>query len=472
MEIIKVKDHTYLYEPKTRFISLVPNYFVENSDQKSDYIRYNRKLQYFKDNGLITQDFEESKPIGYLKIGDIEIALHNTHQLVFEVTDKCNLNCYYCSYGTLYSNHDMRENKDMPFEYFTTVYNFFRKRWNSNWKKGFTTLYISFYGGEPLCNFHFIQKAVEYTKLHPINGKHIRFSMTTNGVLLNRYMEFLKENNFDILISIDGNSRNHSYRKFRSGSNSFNEVVGNIRLLKETYPKYFKSKVKFNSVLHDHNSIKEIDDYIFSNFGKHPTVSELNPFGIDENQYDNFLTIFKSKEKSFKELSQREQELYGQHSPQIRNFTKWIFLNLMTTYSTNISHIIKEESNSENIIERTELPTKTCIPFERKMYISVNGKIFPCERIGHKMNFGQILNGKLEINFEGIVKYYNSAFKKYHKLCGKCIKKDFCSVCITGDQQISNSCNDRELKELRELIEYFSCYPKNLMTIIKKVSIV
>ena len=42
---------------------------------------------------------------------EIENNLVNLRQLVFEVTDACNLKCKYCGYGDLYYGYDKRESK-------------------------------------------------------------------------------------------------------------------------------------------------------------------------------------------------------------------------------------------------------------------------------------------------------------------------------------------------------------------------
>ena len=91
-------------------------------------------------------------------------------------------------------------------------------------------------------------------------------------------MAFLVENEFEMLISLDGNRNNDSYRMFKTGKASFDKVVANVDRLYSKYPSYFKDKVNFNSVLHDRNSMQEADDFIYSRYGKHPMTNELNVF--------------------------------------------------------------------------------------------------------------------------------------------------------------------------------------------------
>lgn len=85
--------------------------------------------------------------------------------------------------------------------------------------------------------------------------------MTTNAVLLEQYMDFLVKNNFEILISLDGNKYNDSYRVFKNGNSSFDTVISNIDKLYSSYPAYFIQNVKFNSVLHNRNSVKDANTF-------------------------------------------------------------------------------------------------------------------------------------------------------------------------------------------------------------------
>jgi uncharacterized protein len=47
---------------------------------------------------------------------NITYSLANLPQLVFEITDVCNLKCKYCAYGEFYDDYDSREDKMSPVE--------------------------------------------------------------------------------------------------------------------------------------------------------------------------------------------------------------------------------------------------------------------------------------------------------------------------------------------------------------------
>ncbi len=52
--------------------------------------------------------------------------------------------------------------------------------------------------------------------------------MTTNGILLDKYMDFLVKNTFSLAVSLDGNQENNGYRLFKNYKPSFDTVVRNI----------------------------------------------------------------------------------------------------------------------------------------------------------------------------------------------------------------------------------------------------
>lgn len=258
--VTATSGNSYIYEQRTGYISLVPSSYMSEGNQS---LYYFEKIKYLTHFGLISADSEEEFKYKLLKKEDITDALINTHQIIFEVTDKCNLDCYYCGYGHFYDNHNARENQDMSFDVFKTLYNYLDELWLNSNNKGCTYLRISFYGGEPLCNFPFIEQAVDYVKNNPIKNKRIVYSMTTNAVLLDRYMDFFVDNNFEILISLDGDKYNDSYRVFKNGKSSFDTVISNIDKLYRSYPEFFMRNIKFNSVLHDRNSVRDANSFIF-----------------------------------------------------------------------------------------------------------------------------------------------------------------------------------------------------------------
>lgn len=62
-----------------------------------------------------------------------EIIYNLVHlkQLIFEVTDACNLRCKYCGYADLYEGYDERENLKFPFLHAKLIIDYLYAYWKS-----------------------------------------------------------------------------------------------------------------------------------------------------------------------------------------------------------------------------------------------------------------------------------------------------------------------------------------------------
>ena len=216
-----------------------------------------------------------SKPFPFrLTTTDVKYELVNLKQLVFEVTDACNLRCRYCVFGEMYSEFDQRKCQNLSFGDAKVVIDYLAGLWINNPSAApQSSLEVSFYGGEPLMNVPLIQKIINYIRTLQI-PKKIRYSLTSNCVLLNRYMDFLAENDFFLLISLDGDCQSDAYRVFHDGSSSFDRVFSNIKLLQSRYPDYFAKNVQFNAVLHNKNDVPGL--WLFSKENSKKCRSYLN----------------------------------------------------------------------------------------------------------------------------------------------------------------------------------------------------
>ena len=68
--------------------------------------------------------------------------------------------------------------------------------------------------------------------------------------------------------------------------------------------------------------------------------------------------------------------------------------------------------------------------FERKLFLTVNGKILPCERIGQECAIARLSDGKLNLDCSAVAKYYSSLYKKIIKSCVHCNLKKSCGQCL------------------------------------------
>jgi len=116
----------------------------------------------------------------FLNKTDISYQLSNLRQIVFEVTDACNLRCKYCGYGEFYDDYDKRENKNLAIEDAIALFDYLTQFWQSEQNASFNkNVFISFYGGEPLLNINFIKQVVKYLEDNPCSVRHFVYSMTS-----------------------------------------------------------------------------------------------------------------------------------------------------------------------------------------------------------------------------------------------------------------------------------------------------
>jgi uncharacterized protein len=93
-------------------------------------------------------------------------------QIVFEVTDACNLRCKYCAYSDFYGGYDERKNSYFPFEKAQLIIDYLVNLWKENTSPVIIEpLTVSFYGGEPLMNINFIKKVVDYLQHKDLNKR-------------------------------------------------------------------------------------------------------------------------------------------------------------------------------------------------------------------------------------------------------------------------------------------------------------
>lgn len=238
----------------------------------------------------------------YLNKEVIYSNIRNLSQVTFEVTDACNLQCKYCGYGELYDGYDTRKSKMLSLEQAYPLLEYLYAHWqqSDSYRK---KTYISFYGGEPLLNMDFIRGIVGWIMNHQIPQCDFVFTMTTNGMLLDRYIDYLVEHEFKILVSLDGNKENNGYRVDFSGRPSFDRVFANVKFVQQYYPDFFRKNVEFNSVLHNLNDYQDIIPFFQKELNKVPSVSELSISGVKEERMEEYLKMRNDKLSSFDKIS-------------------------------------------------------------------------------------------------------------------------------------------------------------------------
>ena len=140
--------------------------------------------------------------------------------LCLHIAHDCNLACQYC-FAEEGEYHGRRAL--MSFEVGKKALDF--RIANSGNRRN---LEVDFFGGEPLMNWEVVKQLVEYGRSKEKEyNKNFRFTMTTNGVLLNdEIMDYCNREMSNVVLSLDGRKEvNDKMRPFRGGKGSFDLIV-------------------------------------------------------------------------------------------------------------------------------------------------------------------------------------------------------------------------------------------------------
>lgn len=388
---------------------------------KNDVDYYLNKIKFLDEN-----HFFDRKPLNWSTTINKELInyeIFTRPSIVFETTSKCNLKCKYCGWGEYYDNYGVRKPENLSFDKAKLIIDYTLKlsiRYSGEYN---IELNLGFYGGEPLLNFPFIKKVVEYAKTLESKRVKLKFSMATNGLLISKYQKFLSSNDLAVYISLDGDKFANSYRVYPNGKPSYDKVVNNIEKLKESFPDYFKKRIRVNAVLHNRNTIGGNIEYFKNLSISDPMLSSLSTIGIAEKKLIQFKEqFFENPKKGTNHFKCIEKEFFN--SRKLDSLAK--FHNNRNMYKYNSYSSILFPRQIKNKIR----PTSTCNPFNRKMFVTTKGEIYSCEKIGREHLLGFIDDKKVNIDYKNIKKLYKEIFNSAIKLCKSCAKLRNCQTCI------------------------------------------
>lgn len=467
-------SNLYIYDDQHRLSMLVhPNFESAKDNLGNVDPYYVKKYAYLRDHGF----FEKPKPTNFRTLEESVVRdnIINAKQIVFEVTDSCNLNCAYCSLGELYEGVDERIGKNINTDYAIKLLKYV---FNHKPKNKISKLIISFYGGEALLNIRFIKRIVEVSReLNVEKGIELEYSMTTNATMLHKCIDFLVENKFFLLISLDGGEDNHSYRVFASDKkNSFHRVIKNVDMIQKKYPEYFDKNVEFNAVLHDRNSVKEINEFIYMRYHKYPRISELSMRDMKSDKIDMLDKMFRDKMKSEIEFQKEESDLFNMM--RVRSIARGELTDFLKYFSIN--YYISNMNDLLHISEK-QLPTCTCTPFSRKIFLTNRNKLLVCEKVNYKYSMG-FVEKEIKIDIPEITKKYNVYFEYLKKFCQNCYAYRFCGKCLFHIKDIDrmnfeeNPCDqfkdqDGFKNKMYQIVSYLEKYPGDFSQILEDLII-
>ena len=226
--------------------------------------------------------------------------------LCLHIAHDCNLACKYC-FAEEGEYHGRRAL--MTYEVGKQALDFLIA--NSGNRKN---LEVDFFGGEPLMNWNVVKELVAYGRSQEkIHNKHFRFTLTTNGVLLDDdIMEFANEEMDNVVLSIDGRKEVHDFmRPFRKGKGSYDLVVPKFQKFADSrgQQKYYARGTFTHHNLDFSEDVLHLADLGFEQISVEPVVAdEKEEYAIKK---EDIPKICEEYDKLAKEMIRRNKEGKG-----------------------------------------------------------------------------------------------------------------------------------------------------------------
>ena len=223
--------------------------------------------------------------------------------MCLHVAHTCNLNCDYCfaSQGNYHGDRAL-----MSFEVGKQALDFLIA--NSGRR---VNLEVDFFGGEPLMNWDVVKQLVAYARTQePIHHKNFRFTLTTNGMLLDdEVTEFCNKEMRNVVLSLDGRKEVHDrLRKNLAGLGSYDIIVPKFQeFVKKRGDKEYYMRGTFT---HDNVDFTEdvfhMADLGFTELSMEPVVSPPGePWALTE---EDLPKLFEQYEILAQEMIKRQKE--------------------------------------------------------------------------------------------------------------------------------------------------------------------
>ena len=315
--------------------------------------------------------------------------------LCLHIAHDCNLACRYC-FAEEGEYHGRRAL--MSFEVGKKALDFLIA--NSGSRRN---LEVDFFGGEPLMNWQVVKDLVKYGReQEKLHNKKFRFTLTTNGVLLNDdIMEFANREMDNVVLSIDGRKEVHDYmRPFRNGKGSYDFIIDKFKKFADSrnQQKYYVRGTFTHHNLDFSKDIFHLADEGFEQISVEPVVApETEDYAITK---EDLPKIMEEYDILAKEMIKREKEGRG--------FTFFHFMIDLTGGPCVAKRLSGCGSGTE--------------------YLAVTpwGDLYPCHQFVGQDEFcmGNVFDG---ISREDIVKEFKASCVYTKEECRNCFARFYCS---------------------------------------------
>lgn len=328
-------------------------------------------------------------------ISDFKSRTTVVKALCLHIAHDCNLACQYC-FAEEGEYHGRRAL--MSLEVGKKALDFLVKNSGNR-----VNLEVDFFGGEPLMNWPVVKELVEYGRsLEEPNHKNFRFTLTTNGILLNdEIMEYANKEMANIVLSIDGRQEvNDNMRPFRGGQGSYDLIVPKFQKLaaSRNQMNYYVRGTFTRNNMDFAQDVLHLADLGFQQISVEPVVAEAGEsYAIKEED----LSLLKAEyDKLALELLKRRKEGKG----------------------VNFFHFMIDLQGGPCVAKRLS----GCGSGTEYLAVTPWGDFYPCHQFVGKEEFlmGNVEEGITRTDIQGEFKCSNVYAKEK---CKKCFAKFYCS---------------------------------------------
>ncbi len=368
------------------------NYFLEKLGDKysaQDISEaYEEMVTLYKDGALFSEDMYEDIAKNWNKRSVVKaLCLHIAHD--------CNLRCKYC-FADTGEFHGHRGK--MSAEVGKKAIDFVIK--NSGTRRN---IEIDYFGGEPLMNFEVVKEITEYAKeQEKIHDKNFRFTITTNGVLLNDDIkEYVNKNMSNVVLSLDGKKETNDRMRYRiDGSGTYDAIVPKFIDLANSrnQDNYYVRGTFTAKNLNFAEDVLHMADLGFKQTSVEPVVApETEDYALTE---EHIPVVLAEYEKLAKEYVKRRKEGRG----------------------FNFFHFMIDLDQGPCVVKRLS----GCGAGHEYLAVTPDGDIYPCHQFVGNQDFlmGTVfddsLNEEIRLGFEK-----SNVYTK--EKCKDCFAKFYCS---------------------------------------------
>jgi len=362
-------------------------------------------IELTKAGRLFTQDDYEDY------IGEVKQRKTVVKALCLHIAHDCNLACKYC-FAEEGEYHGRRAL--MSCEVGKKALDFLIA--NSGKRRN---LEVDFFGGEPLMNWQTVKELVAYGRgLEERHDKHFRFTLTTNGVLLNdEVQEFVNREMDNVVLSLDGRKEvNDRMRPFRNGKGSYDLIVPKFQKLAESrnQEKYYIRGTFTRQNLDFSKDVLHFVDLGFQQISIEPVVGGADdPYAIQE---EGLPPIFEEYDTLAKTIVEYEKKGKG----------------------FNFFHFMIDLEGGPCVAKRLS----GCGSGTEYLAVTPWGDLYPCHQFvgDEKFLMGNVERGIIKPE---IAEEFRSCSIYSKEKCRNCFAKFYCSGgCMANSYKFHNTIHD------------------------------